>query len=346
MKACRTKNWYQNLRPIRRWAAAAVVAAAGLLLLAGQVSAARGPWVDERLNPAEIEAAYGSAGDAVDLDTACQLLLQLTNDARQQAGLAEVEWSDLAAQVAQTQANEMVERRLVGHYDAAGRTCELRFNLAGGTDQIVENTAYYEIQHDVYLTPQLVHRVEEHWEGSTSHRANLLDAAHTHFGAGFAVRRLSGVTRVAAVGEFVNDYGDYEALPRRAARGDTLEVSGRLDPQRAKLCYLGLGVADPPRPIAPGQVQRAGYDQPKVVLAMVPRQQPAQIASGVKFVRSGVEYDARTGEFSAQVWLDPDWPTAAYYVTVWAQRPGAERQVSLPEKEQVICVMAQVILVD
>jgi len=338
MQTHRTETKYQDRRSARRWPAVAALWAASLLLYSAQAAAAKSPWVDERLSPAEIEAAYGGAGDAIELSQVCDLLLQITNEDREEAGPDDVQWSDLAAQVAQTQADEMVERRLVGHYDAAGRTCELRFNLAGGTDQIVENTVYYEIQHDVYLTAQLVRRVQEHWLASTSHRRNILDPAHTHFGAGFAVRRLDGVSRVAAVAEFVNDYGDYAPLPLQATRGDTVEVAGSLDPRRAELRYLGIGVTDPPQPIASGQRQRAGYDQPKVVLGLVPRRLPAQVARGIEFVRYGVDYDSHTGEFAAQVWLDPDWPAAAYHFTVWVARPGVD--------EQPFRAMTQVVLVE
>jgi hypothetical protein len=39
-----------------------------------------------------------------------------------------------------------------------------------------------------------------------------------------------------------------------------------------------------------------------------------------------VDYDALSGEFAAQVWLEADLPPAAYHFTVWASTPGAEAE--------------------
>jgi hypothetical protein len=232
----------------------------------------------------------------------------------------------------------MVARRLVGHYDSAGRTCEQRFNAAGGVDQIAENTAYYEIDYDVHLTPQLVDRIMFHWLASASHRANILNAAHTHLGAGFGLRRIDGITRVAAVAEFVNDYGDYAKLPPRARRGDVLKLSGQLDSSRAVLGYLGIGVDDPPRPIAPGQVQHPGYSTPEVVLALVPVVYNGDSLPDARFIRRSVIYNRRSGEFSAEIQLEPGWPAAAYYFTVWATAPQSAGPF--------FCTMVQVVLVE
>jgi uncharacterized protein YkwD len=300
---------------------AALALAAVLLPIAMSVPAAGSPWVDSALDSAAAEAAYGTAADEISLSQARGQLLAMVNSARLDAGLTELAPLELATGVAQDQAEEMVARRLVGHYDSAGRACEQRFNAAGGVDQIAENTAYYEIDYDVHLTPQLVDRIMSHWLASASHRANILNAAHTHMGAGFGLRRVGGQTRVAAVAEFVNDYGDYAKLPPHARLGDVLQLSGQLDPSRAVLGYLGIGVDDPPRPIAPGQVQQPGYSTPEVVLALVPVVYNGDSLPDARFIRRSVTYNRRTGEFSAEIPLEPGWPAAAYYFTVWAAAP-------------------------
>jgi uncharacterized protein YkwD len=318
--------------------AAALVLSAAVVPHAAPALTTGSPWVDSRLELTEAEAAYGTAADEVSLADAREQLLGLVNSARAEAGLAELDSLALAAAVAQDQAGAMVAHRLVGHYDAAGRTCELRFNAAGGLDQVSENTAYYEIDYDVHLTPQLVSRIQAHWLASPGHRANILDPAHTHLGAGFQLQREGGQTRVAAVTEFVNDYGDYAPLPAHARLGDVLQLSGQLDPARATLSYLGLGVADPPHPIAPGQAQKPGYSTPEVVLALVPLAPRENSEPAARYIRPAVNYDRRTGEFAARIVLEKSWPPAAYYFTAWARTPAID--------EPPFCVMVQVVLVE
>jgi len=331
LHAARTATFARRL-------AAVLALGAGMFLRAAPALAVSSPWVDARVDAADVTAAYGGSADEITLTEARAQLLELVNQTRQEAGLTALEPLELAAAVAQDQSQEMVARRLVGHYDAAGHACEQRFNAAGGVDQISENTAYYEIDYHVYLTPQLVSRIQSHWLGSPSHRAAILDPAHTHLGAGFSVRRTSGPTRVAAVAEFVKVYGDYVKLPARAHLGEVIQLSGRLDPARAVLGYLGVGVTEPPQPVAPGQAQKPGYSTPQVVLALVSEDRSAGIAPGIRFVRYGVDYNEFTGEFTAQVQLDSGWPAAAYYFTAWAAAPETA--------DQFFCTMVQVVLVE
>jgi len=276
---------------IRLWTA--VLIAVTVLGLAGSGSAREGPWVESYVDEAEVAAVYGTAADEISVAAAARLLWKLTNATRREHDLPELQWLDLAAEVALDQAGEMASRQYVNHYNLAGQKCELRFNLAGGTDQISENIAYYEILHRIRLTPQLVERMHQHWLNSDSHRANILNRRHTHFGAGFAVVSAADRTYAAGAAEFVADYGDYDQLPGRAAPGDVLHVHGRLD-SGLQLMYLGLGAEDPPfeRDVEYQMTHIGGYSPPAVALALLPVRDSWSDFAEIPYRRYVVDYNA------------------------------------------------------
>ncbi|MCH7472836.1 CAP domain-containing protein, partial [bacterium] len=247
---------------------------------------------------------YGGEEDAIDHIEANRLLLGLLNEERRAQGfLPPLQDHPLASRLAQEHAAGMASGHYVSHYDLAGRKCELRFNAIGESDHVSENTAYYEIKHPVFLTPQLVRRMHMHWLESDSHRDNLLDPAHTHAGSGFAVTRSGQRTYAAGVVEFVNDYGGYDRLPERTKAGSTLHLSGYLDPGRATLQYVGLASEDLPfaRDAEYQMSHISGYSPPDVVLAMLPRQYAGLFEPDIHYTRYTVEYDEDSGHFSVDI---------------------------------------------
>ena len=306
------------------------------------------PWIETYLDSAEVAEIYGTAEDEISQQAAAQLLLDLTNEARAQAGLSKLAWRTDAAQVAQEHSDEMTTKRYISHYDLRGRKCELRYNDAGYVDQISENTAYYEIHHEVCLTPQLVQRMHQHWLESDSHRLNIMEAAHTHLGAGFAVMRQDGVSYIAGTVEFVNEYGEYDHLPASARPGQTLRLSGKLSSLQARLAYIGIGSEDLPKQrTAVYQMQHiGGYSPPEPAMHLLPTIDAlAQTPDEWRYVRPIVQYDANTGSFAVDILLRANWPAASYYVTAWAVPPEAVSRGGLPDYSQAFCTMAQVVLV-
>ncbi len=306
------------------------------------------PWVEYYVDAAEVAAIYGTAAEEITPEAAAKLLLDLTNQARADAGLSQLSWRDDAAQVAQAHSAEMTARRYISHYDLQGRKCELRYNDAGFVDQISENTAYYEIHHEVYLTPQLVKRMHQHWLESTSHRLNIMEQAHTHLGAGFAVARQAGVAYIAGTVEFVNDFGEYGRLPAEARPGQTLRLEGVLDPECARLAFIGIGSEDLPtaRTVEYQMAHIGGYSPPDPALRLLPVADAlAHTPDAWRYVRPIVQWDSATGKFTADIVLRANWPAAAYYVTVWAVPPGASTQEGTPDYAEAFSTMVQVVRV-
>lgn len=297
------------------------------------------PWIESYVNEAEVIAAYGSAADAISAEQANALLLDLVNAERQAAGLSRLGWDALAAEVARRHAQEMAAEHYVGHYSLAGLKCEARYNALGGVDQIAENAAYNEIEYPVYVTPQLVRRMHQHWMESMSHRLNVLEPAHTQLGCAFVALKDGKLSYVAGVVEFLNDFGDYARLPERAPRGAKLHLSGALDPQRAELAWVGLGSEDLPftRDAAYQMQHIGGYSPPDVALALLPSGLLGSYTPQTPYRRYSVDYDPLTGRFSVEIALEPHWPPLAYYVTVWARASSVQREP--------FCVSCQVVLV-
>lgn len=202
-----------------------------------------------------------------------------------------------------------------------------------------ENAAYYEISHEVYLTPQLVRRMHQHWMSSESHRANVLQKYATNLGSAISVVREGGQAYVAGVQEFVTAYGVHDPLPPEVQRGATLQVAGRVDPQRAVLRYIGVGSEDLPfvRDVAYQMSHITGYSAPEAALAFVPAQYKGWLRPPVEQSSYDVEYDEHSGAYSVAIALEPHWPAGAYYVTAWCSLLDAPRQA--------FCVMTQVVLV-
>jgi uncharacterized protein YkwD len=371
----------QGKRMIRRLIQAVVVGAvaaclaASLVLLAAVAADVTGtgvqaeppasagePWQESYIGERQVQEAYGAAADEIDAAQAGKLLLELVNGARREKGVGALVWDELAATTAQQHAAEMAQQHYVNHYSLAGLKCEARYNALGGTDEIAENIAYYEINYQVYVTPQLVRRMHQHWMESASHSANALDAAHTQLGCAFVVVRDGGRSYVAGVVEFINHYGDYARLPQESQPGQALHLAGTLDPQRARLLYVGLGSEDLPfeRTVAYQMSHIGGYSPPEVTLALLPAGQafgqsgatasgPGPATPEVLYHRYNVEYDEASGRFSVDIKLEGQWPRAAYYVTLWAttaQPAGGEGQRRVESASSgAFCTMCQVVLV-
>jgi uncharacterized protein YkwD len=297
------------------------------------------PWQESYVNSGEVEQIYGAAADAIDLDQARQLLLELVNDERAKRKFSALAPLGKADQLALEHAGEMARKHYASHYSLAGLKCEARWNAMGETDQVAENMAYYEIDHHIYLTPQLVRRMHQHWMESESHRKNLLDPYHTALGCAISIGYANGRSYIGGVEEFIDDYGDCERLPAQMQPDNTLAVRGWLDPARAKLRFIGLGSEDLPfaRSVEYQMSHITGYSPPDVALGYTPQQYKGRWSPPVKYHNYDASYDETTGEYTVSVEIAKHWPPGAYYFTAWASPPG--------NSDALFCAMAQVVVV-
>lgn len=319
---------------------------ASVVWVAGSEASSDSLWEESYVSASDLAAVYGTEQDAIGLAAANELLLDMTNDARCNAGLATLAWDELAASAAQQHAEEMAREHYPGHYNLAGFKCEMRFNLLGGTDHVSENYAYYEVAHTIHLTPQLIERMMQHWLDSPSHSARIFSDEHTGLGCGIAQVYDAGVTYAAGVVEFVNDYGNHQRLPDHAAAGDTITVTGVIAPELARFAYVGIGIEPLPTKRDPTyQRENTGnYRTPAVLLALAPCGSPGQRHPPLAIQRRYVvEYDNTTGEYAVEVTLLPGCLQGAYYITTWAEPLLAADEF---RTERAVCTMTQVVLVE
>ena len=283
-------------------------------------------WIETETAADKVDRIYGAEEDAISIAEANALLLKLTNETRQLKDARELTAHSLASWIAQDHAEEMAKHRYLNHHDLNGRKVEMRFNNLGQTDHVTENVVYSEINFPVCLTRQFVRRLHEYWVTSESHLDNIMHPTHTHLGSGFAIEHDGETTVVSGVAIFVNDYGDYDRLPKRLPPGSTLKLEGYLDPERTALQFIGLGSEELPfvRDTEYQLDHMGPYSQPPLEFAFMPRQYLGRLEPKVEKLRYTVDYDEQTGAFSLEIKLARDNPKAAVYLTVWAKETSGD----------------------
>jgi len=255
---------------VARFAAAGVVLAA-FALLTLSVTVLAGHWQQTEMSQEEIYCRLGSAEDQIPLSQAVALLIRLLNEDRQEVGLQPVVRDPAAMISARVHAQEMANYRYLSHLDLAGCKPTWRYNAAGGTDQVAENLSYWEGNARIYLTPQLVHDIEERWMNSDEHRLNILAPAHTGVGVSIVLLWDGEKSVLTAAQEFVDDYGDFSRLPAKASSHDTLELDGRLD-EGVRIGFVGIGYEPLPEPQLPSKLNAElnGYSLPHAFVGILP----------------------------------------------------------------------------
>jgi len=86
------------------------------------------------------------------------------------------------------------------------------------------------------------------------------------------------------------------------------------------------------------------------VLALLPHRYLGAYVPEAEYRRYTVDYDIGSGEFSATLRFEPNWPAAAYYVTAWVSPrdhpPDTGWDPLAGSCDEVFCAMTQVVLVD
>src|SRR6058998_1942223 len=117
-------------------------------------------------------------------------LLTLVNEERANAGVGTLKLDDLACNVAEQHARDMVQGVFLSHWGRDGRKPYHRYSFAGGTDATEENDSAAE--HDGPITADdiasdliLMHRsMYTERPPNDGHRKTMLAPQHTHVGFG------------------------------------------------------------------------------------------------------------------------------------------------------------------
>lgn len=246
-------------------------------------------------------------------------VLTLINRDRAAAGLEPVALDPIAAVGAERHARDMAAHGFTAHWGSDGSVPEERYTDAGGSDLVQENVACLfdgvprelddNPHYDAALLEQLQKMFMDEVPPNDGHRRNILKPGHHRVGIGLA--QPASVNQPCLSQEFVDDWGDYDELPRDAARGVSLHVAGAI---REPLRFGGVGLA------------RIDARQPKSAQELnatsvyrIPEPETLYFPPGFKTPKP-VRVEGQ--KFSIDFGLGPKPKPGRYEVSVWGKEQG------------------------
>jgi uncharacterized protein YkwD len=265
-------------------------------------------------------------GKRLTLKEARQYMLSLINRDRAKEKLPPVTLEEGPAQTAgQAHAEDMAKLGYLGHWGSDGSVPEQRHTEAGGADMVLENALCFTdeqkrtLDGSPTIDPAQIDRAEslffDEVPPNDGHRKNILKALHTKVGIGIAqpMETEKEIAVPCFSQEFVDAYGTYAPLPKKAKVGSTAHVEGTL---AGGTHPTGVGVARivAPKPIAPAELnKRRSYPVPK----------PYQVYWGPGFV-TPIQVKIDGQKFSIDVPLSDKAQPGLYEIGVWAKIGASE----------------------
>lgn len=290
------------------------VAATFALHVAGMPCAAAEPKGAKR-----VDSRQSASDTALDYARAQRFVLELINRDRKKAGVPPVVLDEAAAKAGLRHARDMAARGFTGHIGSDGSTPEQRYTESGGSDFVQENSAclFDTVERHLdgapRLDPRKLAELHEMFMAekppSDGHRRNILNPLHNRVGIGLA--QPLEVAQPCLTQEFVDDYGDYEPLPRRTK--GTLRVEGTV---AAPLTFGAVGIGKTPLPAPPPRDRLNGS------LYRIPSPDTLYFPAGFKTPKP---VRLTGGRFSIDIELAQKPGPGTYSVTVWAKRPGSSQ---------------------
>ena len=274
-------------------------------------------------------AAVERPKGTLSLAEAQQYVLALVNRDRAAHGLEPVRWDPVAAKAGQRHAEDMAKHGFTGHHGTDASVPEQRYTEAGGQALVMENAGCFgdaaarELEKNPRFSPESLEAVEARFINekppADGHRRNILTGSHNALGVGLA--QAKGVPDVACMAqEFLDDYGRYEPLPKKAKVGDMITVAGEVR-QPAAIAGVGLSRVDPLPQRPPEELLKmGGYPIPPPFVTYFP-----------KGFKTPKPLEVTGNRFKIQVPLDDRGRAGRYGVSVWATFGGSQelRMISL-----------------
>lgn len=246
-------------------------------------------------------------------------MLTLINRDRKAEGLAEVELDPVASEAARRHARDMAAHGFTAHWGSDGSVPEERYTDAGGTDLVQENVACLfdgvprELDPNPRFDPALLEQLQKMFMDEVppndGHRRNILKPGHHRVGIGLA--QPATVNQPCLSQEFVDDWGDFSDLPRKAAPSVTLHVSGELR-EPIRFGGVGIGRIDPASPQTAAQLNATSVYR-------IPQPETLYFPPGFKTPKP-VKVDGQA--FSIDVGLGQRPRAGRYEVSVWGKQQG------------------------
>lgn len=252
------------------------------------------------------------------LDDARQYVLDLINRDRAEEGLEPVELDDTANRAAQRHSDDMARHGFTAHFGSDGSVPEQRYTEAGGEDMAQENAACFfdgvlrELDPDPLFSPDELEKIEYAFISEVppndGHRRNILKPIHNKVGIGLS--KPKDIKELCMAQEFVDDYGDYGDLPKKAKVGQVIEVEGEL---REPMHFGGVGLAriDHAKPMSPEKLNgTGGYVFPSPFVVYFPAGYKTPKPVEVKGNRFRIEIPlndrGRPGRYEVNILAAPD----------------------------------------
>ena len=263
---------------------------------------------------------------AMNLEQARRYVLSLVNRDRAEHGLGPVVMDEAASRAGQRHADDMAQVGYTAHWGSDGSVPEQRYSEAGGSDFVHENAGCLADgkSRKLEIAPRFeaaeLERVQRAFMDEKpphdGHRRNILKPTHTGFGVGVA--KPSGVPIACISQEFVDDYGDYSALPKNARAGEVVTISGDV---KGPVSFGGVGIGriDPPQPLSATYLNTTyTYTVPS----------PSELYFPKGFVtKKPVEVNGK--HFRIELPLGKRGQAGRYEVSIWGKFPGAGQKLEM-----------------
>lgn len=274
--------------------------------------------------PGPSPAGHEKVTGLLTLAEARRYMVTLINRDRATQGLKPVTLDEGPATGAgQRHAEDMAHHGFLGHWGTDGSVPEHRYTEAGGTAMVLENASCVtdENERGLVASPRIDPRQVEETEAmffhelppNDGHRKNILKPQHTRvgIGIGLAAPRPSEIVPPCFTQEFVDEYGTYRALPRRAKVGETLHVEATLEAP-ASAAGIGLARVELPRALSPAEAnKRRVYPVPPPYQMYWP-----------KGYKTPIPVTIEGRGMRLEVPLTEGGKPGLYEVSVWAKVPG------------------------
>jgi hypothetical protein len=262
----------------------------------------------------------------MDVEQARRYVLALVNRDRAENGLPAVTLDDTASRAGQRHAEDMARAGYTAHWGTDGSVPEERYSDAGGTDFVQENAGCLadgqeraldaSPRFEAYQLEKVEHAFMDEKPPRDGHRKNILKPGHSALGVGVA--KPSGVDLACLSQEFVDDYGDYSALPKATSAGATLRIEGDV---KGPVTFGGVGVGriDSAKPLSAKHLN-------STYAYAVPSPEDLYFPKG--FVTKK-EVAVNGKHFRIDVPLGKALRPGRYEVSIWGKFPGAGEQLDM-----------------
>ena len=257
-------------------------------------------------------APESASAALLDYAAAQKFMLSLINRDRAQAGLVPVVLDDAASKAGLRHARDMAASGFTGHIGTDGSVPEQRYTESGGVHFSQENAACLFDGKARKLDPtprfdpaklaELQKMFMDEVPPNDGHRQNVLKPLHNRVGIGLA--QPEGVNQPCLAQEFVDDYGNYDALPREAKPKTKLHISGTIA-EPLSFGGIGIGRTSLPTPKSVAEVSGArGYAIPAPAqMYFAPGfKTPKPVKLEGKRFSIDLELGALRGQYAVSIW--------------------------------------------